>query len=130
MNDLNTNQETTAGLTANLDMPALAELQDLLEEDFVGLLEEFIDSSEQGGAELVEHIQQLNFDEVRRGAHSLKGSALNIGAPDLGALWSALEEAAVQQVPMDTLVALLRPARLELEQTTETLRKQFFKPQN
>lgn len=126
MSELSAEQSAAAGATMNLDMQALAELQDLLEDDFVGLLEEFINSSEQGAAELVEHVAQLNYDELRRGAHSLKGSALNIGAPDLGARWSALEDAAVDNAAMEQLETLLQPARVELEQTTDNLRKHFF----
>ncbi len=126
MSELSNEQDAVANAAADLDRQALAELQDLLEEDFVGLLEEFIDSSEQGAADLVEHIELLNYDALRRGAHSLKGSALNIGAPNLGARWSALEDAAVENATMKQLESLLQPARIELEQTTDTLRKEFF----
>lgn len=126
MSESSTAQDAVASNAVNLDRQALAELQELLEEDFVGLLEEFINSSEQGAAELVEHIAQMNFDALRRGAHSLKGSALNIGAPDLGACWSAIEEAAVENASMEQLETLLKPARTELELTTAALRKEFF----
>ena len=117
---------TTQGLACQLDLEALAELQDLLEEDFVALLEEFIDSSAQTSAELSRQIQQQNHTAIRTAAHSLKGSALNIGAPVLGACWAALEDAAVQVATAVQLKALWQPAQNELEMTTTALRAKFF----
>lgn len=119
-------QPAAQGLGCHLDLEALAELQDLLEEDFVTLLEEFIDSSAQASAELSRQIQQQNHTAIRTAAHSLKGSALNIGAPALGACWAALEDAAVQVATAVQLQALWQPAQSELELTTAALRAQFF----
>lgn len=126
MSELSTEQEAVDAAATNLDMQALAELQELLEEDFIGLLEEFINISEEGSAELIAHVAQQNLDELRRGAHSLKGSALNIGAPDLGSRWSALEDAAVEQAASEVLESLLKQAQVALEQTTVALRSHFF----
>ncbi len=109
----------------NLDLEALAELQDLLEEDFVALLQEFIDSSKQTSVELAQQIMLQDQSEVRRGAHSLKGSALNIGAPILGATLATLEDAAVQASTKAELEALLHQMQNELELTVTALQARF-----
>jgi len=78
-----------------LDIAALNELKDMLGE----ALSEIVDSFLEGLDGEVEAIQQaLGADAaaVRAAAHSLKGSAGNLGARILAALASHIEKAAVE----------------------------------
>lgn len=113
------------GLDEILDIEALSELQELLEEDFVALIQEFIHSSEKGSAELVQLLGLPDHDALKRGAHSLKGSALNIGVPSLATCWSELESAAGSMAPKAELEGLLVLAQDQLEKAVIALRKHF-----
>lgn len=126
MSEFSVGQKVGQGQDANLDLEALAELQDLLEEEFLGLLQEFIDSSKQTSIEVAQQVTHQDHSAVRRGAHSLKGSALNMGAPTLGAVLSALEDAAVQEATKTELEALLHQMQAELALTVAALQTRFF----
>lgn len=126
LTDSETDSIAANGASVSLDMDALTELQDILEDEFTGLLDEFIESSRETSAELATMVGQEDLTELRRGAHSLKGSALNIGAPSLGQAWSTLEDAAVSALEQAQLEVLLRKANAELDRTVAELKVQFF----
>lgn len=79
----------------HLDYPVLDSLKDVMEDDFVLLLETFIQDSN----ERIEKLQLLvitdDKDAIRRAAHSFKGSCSNIGATHLTTLCSDLEKKAL-----------------------------------
>ena len=74
-----------------LDFSALAELKEVMEDEFEILLETFLTDS----AERVEQIKVAaslrDADELSRAAHSFKGSCTNIGVPILAQLCMEVE---------------------------------------
>lgn len=75
--------------TATLDM-----LQDILDDGFAGLLDTYIDDSNQKIESLKEGLNEADSDKVRRSAHSLKGSSSNLGANPMAELCLCVEQRA------------------------------------
>ncbi|MFV8571394.1 Hpt domain-containing protein [Marinobacter sp. SBS5] len=74
-----------------LDEEALAELQDVMEDEFGVLIETYLADSRTRIVGLKEAIEAGDSDRLRKAAHSLKGSCINIGVPKLGSLCFELE---------------------------------------
>lgn len=70
----------------------IVELKDILAEDFNTLVESFIDDAKSRMIKLKHAIASRSSEIVRREAHSLKGSSLNLGAQLLPQLCSEMEE--------------------------------------
>ncbi len=78
----------------HLDEPALRALQEVMEDDYLLLLDTFLlDSAERLGL-LRQGLAQGDAQALRLAAHSFKGSCSNMGAPQLAALCRSLEEQA------------------------------------
>ena len=77
-----------------LDPLALAELKELLEDEFPELISTFIRDSQQRLEVLVLAIQAEDASNARMSAHSLKGSSSNIGIAQFARLCHEMEEAA------------------------------------
>ncbi len=77
----------------HLDEEALAELQDVMEDEFDVLIQTYIVDSRDRIASLRTALAASDADAFARTAHSLKGSCINIGAPRLGELCLEAEEA-------------------------------------
>jgi histidine phosphotransfer protein HptB len=75
----------------HLDYDALNTLKEIMEDDFVLLVETFIQDSGNRLHILQGLIGTSDYDAVRRAAHSFKGSCSNIGALRLASLCSAVE---------------------------------------
>lgn len=77
------------GECERLDLGHLAELRDLMEDEFELLIEAFVSD----GLQRVAQLQALanSADALRRAAHSLKGAASNVGALELARLCADLE---------------------------------------
>ena len=67
----------------HIDHDALAELRDVMEEEFVILVNTFIQDSDDRLRQLREGAEAEDPEGVRKVAHSFKGSCINIGAPEL-----------------------------------------------
>ncbi|WP_323754137.1 Hpt domain-containing protein [Marinobacter sp.] len=74
-----------------LDEEALAELQDVMEDEFDVLIETYLADSRTRISGLKEAIAAGDPEHLRKAAHSLKGSCTNIGVPKLGNLCFELE---------------------------------------
>ncbi len=79
---------------AELDLVALAELQELLEDDFPDLIRSYLTDAQASIPIILAECEKRDFESLRRSAHSQKGSALNIGAPGLAKLWALVEDEA------------------------------------
>ena len=77
----------------HLDEEALAELQDVMEDEFEILIHTFINDSRERVAGLRHAIESRDTTAVAHTAHSFKGSCINIGAPQLGELCRQVEAA-------------------------------------
>lgn len=78
----------------HLDEEALAELRDVMEDEFDVLIQTYINDSADRIATLRQALDAEDDDSFTKSVHSLKGSSVNIGAPLLGALCLQAETAA------------------------------------
>lgn len=78
----------------HLDEEALAELQDVMDDEFDVLIHTYLNDSAERIAALRSALAAGDADALGKTAHSFKGSCINIGAPRLGALCLEVEEAA------------------------------------
>lgn len=78
----------------HLDVEALTELQDIMEDDFGTLLETYIEDVSEKLELLDEAMAQLDASALRELAHSLKGASCNIGALPLSRLCETVEQLA------------------------------------
>ncbi len=76
-----------------VDMAVLAELRDIMAEDFPVLIETFITDSQMRVEAIKNALASGVGEEIRRAAHSFKGSASNLGATRLTVLCQELETA-------------------------------------
>ena len=81
--------------TPHLDREILMTLKDVMEGDFMLLVETFINDSRDRIRTLHELIPQGDAETIRRAAHSFKGSSSNIGASRLAELCSQMETQAL-----------------------------------
>jgi|SRR5690554_1131170 len=67
--------------TEHLDLGALAELREVMEEEFALLLRTFLKDSVIRIGQIRETLEKGQVEEFGRACHSLKGSCSNVGAP-------------------------------------------------
>ena len=77
-----------------LDKNLIAELKDVMEADFVMLLDSYITESDKQFVSIKEAWQTKNIELLGRSAHTLKGSCGNIGASGMATLCMQLESKA------------------------------------
>lgn len=70
----------------HLDFSALAELKEVMEEEFEVLLETFLHDSAERVIQIKDAAKARDAEAVSRAAHSFKGSCTNIGVPVLAKL--------------------------------------------
>lgn len=75
-----------------IDMSLVDELRELMEDDFDILLRTFVSDSETKFNALADAIAAGEAEDLRRTAHSLKGSSSNLGAIHLSELCFELEK--------------------------------------
>lgn len=83
--------------TPHLDEEALAELQDVMDDEFELLIYTFLSDSRERIAGLKRALSGQDADALAKMAHSFKGSCINIGAPQLGELCKVVETAGKEQ---------------------------------
>lgn len=80
--------------SAHLDMEAIAELQDIMEDDFGILLETYLLDGDKKLAEISVALAEGDASAVRELAHSFKGASCNVGALPLSRLCETVEQLA------------------------------------
>ncbi|MBU2955249.1 Hpt domain-containing protein [Marinobacter sp. F3R08] len=70
----------------HLDEEALAELRDVMEDEFDVLIQTYLADSRDRIRSLRDALKTSDSDAFAKTAHSFKGSCINIGAPRLGEL--------------------------------------------
>lgn len=76
----------------HIDEAIVNELEALLEDDFVDLIETFLSDARVRYRELEDTVASTVAEDIRRAAHSFKGSSLNVGATRLSSLCKQLED--------------------------------------
>lgn len=82
-----------SNIEKHLDVAMLNELKEIMENDFLSLLETYLSDSDQRIKALSVLLETTNFEEIGQSAHSLKGSSSNIGAHVLTNYFKQIEEA-------------------------------------
>lgn len=102
----------------HLDTAVLDELKEVMGEEYPQLLQTFIVDTANRIQHLDEAISSAQGDAIRRSAHSLKGSASNMGATQLCQYCRQLEQAGQQQEieQSQRLLAAIRSEYQLLEQ--------------
>ncbi len=77
----------------HLDVDALKELREVMEDEFSVLIETYVKDSVMRVDSLYQALEAGDTDELRKAAHSFKGSCGNIGAQRLAEMCSQVEEA-------------------------------------
>ncbi|BFM16555.1 Hpt domain-containing protein [Maricurvus nonylphenolicus] len=76
----------------HVDLETLETLKEVMEDDFQLLIETFVADASGRIAKMQQQFADLGPEDIRKEAHSLKGSSSNIGAPKLSELCFILEE--------------------------------------
>lgn len=79
-------------MTQPVDLEALAALKDIMEDEFTALVETYLADAQARVLLLHELLSQNDLDEIRKNAHSLKGSSSNLGASLLTDLCFQVEQ--------------------------------------
>jgi len=103
-----------------LDAAALAELQDVMEDEFDTLIQTFLADSQARIAGLEQALAQKNAGQLAKTAHSFKGSCINIGAPWLSELCSRLEHAG-KSGDLETAATVLERVVVEFAEVARRL---------
>ena len=80
------------GSAQHIDAATLGELKEVMGEDFSLLIETFINDSGTRIQALRDALASGEAEDIRRAAHSFKGSASNMGAPQLAEFCKVLED--------------------------------------
>ncbi len=93
-------------MTVHIDNEQLAELKDVLEDEFGILISTYLADAKLRLQLIEQGLQNQDYDAVRLAAHSLKGASANIGALILAQLCEQLEhDCKLQKYSnLDTLV--------------------------
>lgn len=81
-------------MTQPVDLEALAALKEIMEDEFSSLVTIYLEDAAARLAQLDGLLAGGNLDEIRKHAHSLKGSSSNLGASLLTDLCFQLEQQA------------------------------------
>jgi len=76
----------------NIDTYKLVELKNLLEDSFPMLVDTFLSDTDLQIHKLEECILRLDYSEIKKIAHSMKGASANMGAKHLSSLAGQIEE--------------------------------------
>ncbi len=101
-------------MTRHIDETALAELREIMGDDFNLLIETFVADSKLRLEAIDEAINQQDTEALRTSAHSFKGSALNISAHILTELCKELEFMG-RDNEIDNAAEILAQVKVEFE---------------
>ena len=104
-------------MTDIIDTAIVEELRELMEDDFEVLLTTFISDSETKFTGLAAAVASGVGEDIRRAAHSLKGSSSNLGATQLSDLCFQLEKMG-RENNLDGAQNILQQLELSLLETT------------
>ncbi|MEM7100284.1 MAG: Hpt domain-containing protein [Pseudomonadota bacterium] len=105
-----------------LDTDMLEELREIMEDDFDILMETFLAESAKQFQSIQDAWQASDVDQLRRSAHSLKGSCGNIGAISLQEHCANLEHAARDE-QLDNFEAMLAQVENTLQEVCAEIKR-------
>lgn len=111
-------------LENHLDAAALAELEEIMEDDFGILLETYIDDADNKLTLLCEALKSGDANSLREVAHSLKGASSNVGAIPLSKLCEDVEHLAKNNQVLE-ITPLLPGIRDEYQEVKSLLQQKL-----
>lgn len=105
----------------HLDEEALAELQDVMGDEFEMLIDTYISDSQERIDSMKMAIIDKDAGALAKTAHSFKGSCINIGAPRLGELCREAEKAGRDE-RLNDVSPVLESIEAEFLKVTEALK--------
>lgn len=87
--------QTSAPPAEVIKIETLTMLEELMEEEFYGLLQSYIEDAHQLMADIESSLRQTDIKLLTRASHTLKSSSQNIGAIPLGEIAGAIEKASL-----------------------------------
>lgn len=105
-----------------IDIDVLNELKEIMEDDFEELIAIFISDGQMQIDDLSIAINVSNIPDVRRIAHTLKGSSANIGVHDLSECCKDLEYKASEN-SLEGAEELLEKITITFNETTKYLKE-------
>lgn len=106
----------------HLDNEALAELREVMEDEFDVLIRTYLSDSCERIDVLRSSLSERDAEAFTKSAHSFKGSCINIGAPRLGLLCSDAELAGKEE-RLDEAVHILDSIQSEFTVVRQLLEK-------
>ncbi|MFD2229925.1 Hpt domain-containing protein [Alkalimarinus sediminis] len=106
----------------HLDLSALAELKEVMEEEFDILLETFLHDSAERVIQIKEAMKAQDAEALSRAAHSFKGSCTNIGVPILAKLCMEAEQKGKQN-DLEGIEELVGSIEQSFTQVTQLLKE-------
>jgi histidine phosphotransfer protein HptB len=102
----------------HLDFEALAELREVMEDEFEVLIETYLHDSAERVIQIQEAAKVMDAEALSRAAHSFKGSCTNVGVPVLAKLCmeAELKGKTGDLEGIDELVTSIEHAFLEVSQ--------------
>lgn len=110
---------------AHLDTEAISELRDIMEDDFEMLIQTFLKDSAVRVDALSDTISSGDAENIRKTAHSFKGSSSNIGALQLAELCRVVEQKA-HGGDLNNMDELLTAIKAEYLTVKELLEKELL----
>ncbi len=104
-----------------IDLEVLKTLETVMEGDFLLLIKTYLKDSEFRIEELDKYRLSADLDNLRRAAHSFKGSSSNLGALSLASHCMNLEEAC-KEGDTSTIDTILKDIKPEYERVKDILR--------
>ena len=104
----------------HLDMEQLAELKEVLEDEFDVLINAYLTDAQMRLALIEQGIAKQDYEQIRLAAHSLKGASANIGALTLTQLCEQLEHDCKNKIESN-LASIASMIRIEFETVTNLL---------
>ncbi|UZE94950.1 Hpt domain-containing protein [Alkalimarinus alittae] len=108
----------------HIDFSALAELREVMEEEFDVLLETFLHDSAERVVQIKEAAKAQNAEALSRAAHSFKGSCTNVGVPILASLCMEAELKG-KRGELDDIDVLVDKIEAEFTNISELLKEQL-----
>ncbi|BCE00855.1 Hpt domain-containing protein [Marinicellulosiphila megalodicopiae] len=109
----------------HVDVDAIEMLKEIMEDDFVLLINTFLNDGIERISQIQDAAQSQVADEIRRAAHSFKGSSANIGAHKLQGFCLELENAGASNA-LDNIPQVISEINSEFETVTQILKTHYL----
>lgn len=108
-----------------VDTVHLAQLREVMESEYVDLLQTYIDNAPKELARVHNGVWSRDYEIIAAAAHTLKGSSSNIGAVRLSLMFKELEYSARQKKPFETIREEIERIQHEYQLVCDVLNREI-----